>query len=102
MLAAAGHEVIARNLLTEPWTRERLLAFFGERPVAEWFNRAAPRVKSGDVIPEFLDETAALQLMLADPLLIRRPLIEADGRKKAGFNQNLIHDWLGLMPGGDL
>jgi nitrogenase-associated protein len=43
LLAAAGHEVIARNLLTEPWTQERLLEFFGARPVAEWFNRAAPR-----------------------------------------------------------
>ena len=51
LLAAAGHEVIARNLLTELWTRERLLAFFGERPATEWFNRAAPRVKSGEVIP---------------------------------------------------
>ena len=100
LLAAAGHEVIARNLLTEPWTEERLLDFFGERPVAEWFNRAAPKVKSGEVIPELLDEREALQLMLDDPLLIRRPLIEADGRKEIGFNQEAIHTWLGLMPSG--
>ena len=100
LLAAAGHEVVARNLLSEPWTPERLLDFFGERPVAEWFNRAAPRVKSGEVIPELLDELDALQLMLADPLLIRRPLIEADGRKEIGFDQDLIHGWLGLIPSG--
>jgi len=100
LLAAAGHEVIARNLLTEPWTQERLLDFFGERPVADWFNRAAPRVKSGEVIPELLDEVEALQLMLSDPLFIRRPLIEADGRKEAGFDQENIHAWLGLMPTG--
>jgi len=100
LLVAAGHEVIARNLLTEVWTPERLLAFFGSRPVAEWFNRAAPRVKSGELIPELLDEAEALQLMLADPLLIRRPLIEANGRREAGFNQELIHSWLGLTPSG--
>lgn len=100
LLAAAGHEVIARNLLTEPWTEERLLAFFGERPVAEWFNRAAPRVKSGEIVPDQLDANTALRLMLQDPLLIRRPLIEADGRKEIGFDQNLIHDWLGLKIGG--
>jgi len=98
LLAAAGHEVIARNLLTEPWTQERLLAFFGERPVTEWFNRAAPRVKSGEVIPELLDEPEALKLMLADPLLIRRPLMEADVRKEVGFDQEKIHAWLGLTP----
>lgn len=100
LLAAAGHEVIARNILTEPWTQERLLDFFDERPVAEWFNRAAPRVKSGEVIPELLDEAEALQFMLNDPLLIRRPLMEAAGRKEVGFDQDEIHAWLGLTPTG--
>jgi len=52
LLAAAGHEVVARNLLAEPWTHERLLEFFGKRPVADWFNRAAPRVKDGEIVPE--------------------------------------------------
>ena len=100
LLAAAGHEVVACNLLTEPWTSERLLDFFGARPVTEWFNRAAPSIKSGELMPELLDETEALQLMLADPLLIRRPLIESNGRREAGFDQELIHDWLGLTPSG--
>lgn len=103
LLAAAGHEVLARNLLTEPWTAERLLAFFGSRPVAEWFNRAAPRVKSGEIVPETCAADNALQLMLQEPLLIRRPLIESGERKEAGFDQDLIHEWLGLTPSnGDL
>jgi nitrogenase-associated protein len=100
LLAAAGHEVIARNLLIEPWTQERLLAFFGERPVADWFNRAAPRVKSGEITPEQLDADTALRLMLQDPLLIRRPLIEAEERKEIGFELELIHGWLGLTTTG--
>ena len=79
LLAAAGHTVLARNLLTEPWTAQRLLAFFGERPVAAWFNRASPKVKSGEIVPEELDAVTALAMMRADPLLIRRPLLEADG-----------------------
>ena len=98
LLAAAGHQVIARNLLTETWTAERLLEFFGQHPVADWFNRAAPKVKSGEIIPERINATTALQLMLQEPLLIRRPLIEADGRKEIGFDQKLIHAWLGLTP----
>ena len=100
LLAAAGHEVVARNLLTEAWTPQRLLAFFGDRPVAEWFNRAAPRVKSGELIPENIDAHSALQLMLQQPLLIRRPLLEAEGHKEIGFDQDLIHKWLGLTPSG--
>ena len=55
MLEAAGHTVIARNLLAEPWTEERLRGFFGSTPVTAWFNPAAPRVKSGEVSPAKLD-----------------------------------------------
>ena len=97
LLAAAGHEVIARNLLTASWSKELLLSFFGKRPVAEWFNRAAPRVKSGEIVPEQFDGESALALLIQDSLLIRRPLIEADGRKEIGFDQDLIHEWLGLL-----
>lgn len=98
LLVAAGHEVIAHNLLTEAWTENRLREFFGNRPVADWFNRAAPKVKSGEIVPELTDAATALQLMLQEPLLIRRPLIEAEGRKEIGFDQEVIHDWLGLTP----
>lgn len=96
LLAAAGHTVQAKSLLTEPWTRARLLAFFGNRPVAEWFNRAAPKVKSGEIVPEELDAETALAMMRAEPLLIRRPLIEADGRREVGFDPEVIEAWLGL------
>ncbi len=104
LLAAAGHTVLAKNLLTEPWTRERLLQFFGNRPVAEWFNRAAPKVKSGEIIPEELDADMALAMMRAEPILIRRPLIEVDNRREVGFDIAVIDAWLGLgkMPADDL
>lgn len=96
LLAAAGHTVLARSLLTEKWDAPRLRAFFGALPVAEWFNPSAPRIKSGEVRPDALDESAALAGMLADPLLIRRPLMEVDGQRRAGFDQNAVDRWIGL------
>jgi nitrogenase-associated protein len=98
LLAASGHTVIARNLLAEPWTAARLRAFFGARPVTEWFNRAAPRVKSGEVQPESLEESAALALMLEDRLLIRRPLMQVGERCEAGFDTAVVDAWVGLGP----
>jgi hypothetical protein len=95
MLEAAGHTVIAKNLLTEPWTAEALRGFFGARPVAAWFNPAAPRVKSGEIKPQGLEATAAIALMLRDPLLIRRPLVEADGCRCAGFDRDPVTSLLG-------
>lgn len=96
LLASAGHTVLAKSLLAEPWTKERLLQFFGQHPVADWFNRAAPKIKSGEIIPEQIDADTAIAMMLAEPLLIRRPLIEADGHREIGFNQDRIDAWLGL------
>ncbi|MDP2153326.1 MAG: ArsC/Spx/MgsR family protein [Methylotenera sp.] len=96
MLAAAGHTVWAKSILTEAWTNERLLTFFGNRPVAEWFNRAAPKVKSGKVVPEQIQAEKALEMMLAEPILIRRPLIAANGRFEVGFEHEVVGAWLGL------
>jgi len=98
LLTAAGHEVVAHSLLSEPWTVERLRSFFGDRPVAEWFNPSAPKVKSGEVVPEKLDEQTALLLMLQDPLLIRRPLIEVGNRREVGFDTEKLDAWIGLKP----
>ena len=98
LLRAAGHEVIAYNLLTTPWTVASLRPFFGARPVAEWFNKTAPLVKSGEVVPENLDGETALELMTKHPLLIRRPLIQVEDRCEVGFDRAKIDAWIGLAP----
>lgn len=95
-LRAAGHEVVERDLLSEPWTRAGLAAFFADLPPSAWFNRAAPRVKSGEIVPETLDADAAYAALLAEPLLIRRPLMEAAGRRVVGFDDAAVDAWIGL------
>ncbi|MCA6218666.1 hypothetical protein KGA65_19165 [Ideonella sp. B7] len=101
-LLAAGHTLQVRSLLAEPWTRDSLLAFLAPLPVAQWFNRAAPRVKSGEVQPEALDAEAALALLLAEPLLIRRPLMQRldDASRCVGFDTAEVAAWVGLTPAG--
>ncbi|WP_029009126.1 ArsC/Spx/MgsR family protein [Azospirillum halopraeferens] len=105
LLEEAGHRVEARDLLSAPWTRDSLRPFFGDRPVAEWFNRAAPAVKSGAVVPEALDEAGALDLLLATPLLIRRPLMRVGEERRCGFDVDAVDAWIGLAeqrPAGSL
>ncbi|MGD0105208.1 MAG: ArsC/Spx/MgsR family protein [Rhodopila sp.] len=98
LLAASGHTIEARSLLTELWTAARLGSFFGETPVQSWFNPAAPAVKSGTIDPAAVDATAAIALMLANPLLIKRPLFEVDGKRQTGFDPDRIRAWIGLNP----
>ena len=104
VLAAAGHALVVKSLLAEPWTAERLLQFLEPLPVAEWFNLAAPRVKSGDVAPATVTWEEALAMLLAEPLLIRRPLMElADtpagvAPRMVGFDTERVAAWIGLAP----
>lgn len=86
LLAFAGHVVIPRNLLAEPWSKEKLQKFFSKMPVEEWFNRTAPRVRDGEIIPERLSADEAVSLMASDPILIRRPLMLIDGTPVVGFD----------------
>lgn len=65
-------------------------------PVSQWFNRASPRVKSGEISPETLDEKKSMEVLLSDHLLIRRPLIECMGKKMAGFEIDEISRLTGV------
>jgi nitrogenase-associated protein len=96
LLEAAGHTVVVRDLLGTPWTRLALLSYFDGLPVASWFNRNSPAVKSGEIVPEAYDEATALALLQRYPLLIRRPLLEAEGERKVGFDAAAINAWIGL------
>ena len=97
-LVHAGHEVIVRDLLAEPWTAEALRSFFGATPVASWFNTASPRVKSGEIDPTNIDAPTALALMLNDHLLIRRPLVAAAAERCAGFDREPVTSLLAGHP----
>lgn len=96
LLVACGHAVDARNILTEPWTVSSLRQFMAGKPLREWFNPASPRLKSGEINPDQLMPDAAIMMMLEDPLLIRRPLMQVNDRREAGFDQGKVEAWIGL------
>jgi len=96
MLLAAQHTLDVKNLLEAPWTKDTLLLFFATLAVADWFNRAAPQIKSGEVVPESLNAETALALLLAQPLLIRRPLMAVGEQRMVGFDTAAVHAWVGL------
>ncbi len=96
LLQKAGYSVDARSLLTEPWTREQLAPYFTGLPVAQWFNRSAPRITSGEIVPELVDEESAWKLLLQEPLLIRRPLIQIGEHYLVGFEEERVNQLLAL------
>jgi nitrogenase-associated protein len=100
LLRQAGHTLEVLSVLEHEWTADELRSFFGGHPVTEWFNPNSPRIKAGEVDPGAFDERQALEAMLADHLLIRRPLMQSGGQRRFGFDQETIHAWIGLGPTG--
>ena len=96
ILIASGHELEVKNLLTEVWTAEKLLLFFGARAVEEWFNPSNPLIKSGEIVPAEVSPKDALQMMISEPLLIVRPLMQTGDERLAGFEVQEVHNWIGL------
>jgi nitrogenase-associated protein len=96
LLANLGHRLRVKDLLRTPWNAEELRSYFGQLPVPEWFNPSAPKVRDGEIELSTLDEAAALQLLLSDPLLIRRPLIDAPQGRCAGFLHGPVLAALGV------
>ena len=89
-LRDAGCMVIERNLLDHGMNAEELYAFFEGKPVSEWFNPNAPKMKRGEIDISKLNERSALQMLMMEPILIKRPLIVMNNRKMSGFDQGFI------------
>ncbi len=104
LLIASGHQLEVRDLRQQFWSNVRLLEFLADLPVAQWFNPAAPAIKSGAVVPHQLDELSALALLRHNPLLMRRPLLQVGEERRVGFDAVAIDAWIGLreIPAGDL
>ncbi|MEM8836558.1 MAG: ArsC/Spx/MgsR family protein [Pseudomonadota bacterium] len=96
LLERSGHQLDVRDMTTTPWTPDLLRPFFGKRPVTQWFNLSSPRVKSGEVKADTLSADQALDVLCADPLLIRRPLLKVGDEYEVGFEMDLIDAWIGL------
>ena len=96
ILELAGHEVKAINLLKHDWTEDELLLFFGKLEVKEWFNKNAPKVQSGEVAPEKFSRTEAIQALIEEPILIRRPLLIIGNQAIVGFDTSFLQELIGL------
>jgi nitrogenase-associated protein len=98
-LEAAGHRVVARDLVSHPWGGAELYAFLVGHPVTEWFDPGSPRVRSGEVDPASLGEDEALCLLLADPALIRHPLVQVGDWREVGLDAAALEAPVPVPPG---
>lgn len=86
-----GINIEVRSLLDTKWTKESLGLYFQDLSVKEIFNVFAPQVKNGMIDIASLSKDEAIELMINEPILIKRPLIDINGTKICGFDINKIN-----------
>lgn len=101
ILRAAGHNLHTIDILRYSWNKEKLLDFVAGKKPVEMMNHTAPAIKKREIIPERLSLTEAVEMMVADPILIRRPLVEVDSLKIQGFMDPRLVPYLGEWDGED-
>lgn len=94
LLRQSGCTLIERNLLEHGLEKEDLRAFMGDKKVSDWFNPAAPAIKNGEIFPETLNEAEAMELLMSNPILIRRPLMIIGTEKLCGFDEKRVSEML--------
>ena len=94
ILRSSGCTLIERNLLEHDLDKETLRGFMGQMQVSEWFNPAAPAMKNGEISPETLNEDSAMELLMSNPILIRRPLMIIGTEKLCGFDADKVSEVL--------
>lgn len=78
-LSRTDAEVEDRDFFSDPFTEDELRDLLGESPPSEYFSWNSPSRRKLGIERDDTSEDKLVALMLQEPRLIRRPLIEIDG-----------------------
>ncbi|KIM11605.1 MAG: hypothetical protein KU37_05250 [Sulfuricurvum sp. PC08-66] len=95
LLRSAGCMILERNLLDHGMNRDELYSYLHDLSVSQWFNPNAPAITQGLIDPHAFSTSQALDALMREPILIRRPLMLIAGQKMCGFDQLKIEALLG-------
>ena len=85
-----------KSLLDTPWTVETLSEFFKGLEVIDIFNPFAPQIRDKEIDISKLSFDEAINLMIQNPILIKRPLLDINGTKICGFDIEKINNLLNV------
>ena len=89
-------ELDEREYGKNPLTKAELEAIIGEGPVTTFLNTRTPLYRERGMKEHPPSEEEAIQLMLKDQNLLRRPVIVKGKKKLTGFDERSIMEELGI------
>lgn len=84
-LEGKGVELVKHDLAKEPPSRELLETLIDEKHLEDFLNKRSPAFKERNLGARKLTKKQAIDLMLEEPNLIRRPLVLAGRRAVFGY-----------------
>ena len=95
-LSQSGIEFDERDFFDEPFTVDELQDIIGARPVSDFFSWRSPSFRKLGLDRDSLSDDRLLELMVEEPRLVRRPLIQtADGDLIVGADKKAMADLVG-------
>lgn len=83
-----------KSLLDTSWSKETLSEFFKGLETKDIFNPFAPQIRDKQIDINTLSKDEAINLMIKNPILIKRPLLDINGVKICGFDIEKINKLL--------
>ena len=88
---------MTRDLFKQPLSADELRRLAGDRPIAEIFSWKSPTARQKGLQPGSLSDDDLIRLMVEEPRLIRRPIVQAGDRLIVGLDRGAL---AGLGTGG--
>ena len=86
MLLQNGVELEERDFFKEPFSEAELRSLAAGPGVDQLFARRSPSLKQMGKADQQLSESEMVELMLQEPKLVRRPLVQLGGQLLVGAN----------------
>jgi nitrogenase-associated protein len=83
-----------KDLLNTKWSYDDLVGYFEGLEIVDMFNSFAPQIRDKQIDISKLSFYEAINLMIRNPILIKRPLLDINGVKICGFDIEKINKLL--------
>ena len=93
LLEGRGFELVKHDLAKEPPSRALLERLIDERHLEDFVNTRSPVYKARNLDVRKMTKKQAIDLMMEEPNLIRRPLVLRGRRAVFGFKPEEYEEW---------
>ena len=89
-LSQKGVELDERDFFQDGFTEDELRALIGDRPVSAYFSYNSPSFRKMGLDKGQLSDNQLLKMMVEEPRLVRRPLIQAGDKLVVGTDKKAM------------